>query len=1040
MSITSVAIKQNRVTSTVVALLLVAGILAFLSLPKAQDPGFIIRTAVITTMLAGASPERMEQLVTDKIEKKAQEMPQVDNITSDTRTGISIIHVNFKESYKQMRPIFDELRRKVDDVVGSLPDDIRGPFVNDEFGDVFGSVYSLSGEGFPNAELKDIADDIRDQLLKEPDIAKVSIHGSQSEVIFVEYNNARLTELGLTPQSLSGVLSDANILSTGGSVVSGRERIVLEPTGNIESVEALRRTVIKIPDGSLVYLGDIVSIFRDYVDPAESLTRVNGKPALAIAVSLRDGGDILKLGERLDSIMPGIQDRFPHGIELKKIWFQADLVTKTVDDFAINLLQAISIVILVMIGFLGLRTGMVVAALIPSTMIITFFVMQMFGITVNQISLAALIIALGLLVDNAIVMVESVLVKREAGMGAVEAAVQSGNELKMPLLVSSLTTGAAFMPIALAESSVGEYTADIFYVVTIALLLSWMLAMTIIPMLTTVLLKVKPKTGAGKEAQSGWGYRVYERIITLALRARALFLAGIVGTFALAIYGLGFVPAEFIAPSEDPVFTGKLELPLGTTIETSESIVKAIDEFITENFITDDESVPRIKSWMTFVGEGGPRFTLTVNPPSNNPANSFMIANTVNGEDVPEIIAAIQKFLFDKYPDMGNQLSRLENGPPVGYPIQIRLSGSEIDQLYRLATTVTEQMYRYPGIRAVKNTWGLQTKKLIVAVDQERALRSGVTSTDVAYSLRAGLTGIDLTQYREGDQLIPITLRTVASDRQDISKLDGLSVYSQNSGRPVPLKQVADIRLTFEPGIIERRDRERTITLKAQLVDGYTATEINKELIPWIEQTSQSWSSGYRYELGGEAESSGDANASIAAKLPLALMVIVLLLVIQFNSIRRPVIILTTIPLGMIGVSIGLLVANSSIGFFTLLGIIALSGIIINNAIVLIDRIKIEIDELGKPPAEAVVAACLQRFRPIMLTTATTVLGMMPLWWGGTAMFKPMAITIIFGLLFATLLTLLVVPVLYAVLFRVAPPPKPKRKPTPAPVTVEAAD
>ncbi|MFK8031350.1 MAG: efflux RND transporter permease subunit [Gammaproteobacteria bacterium] len=1025
MSLTSSAIKQNRVTATVVVLLLVAGMLAFLSLPKAQDPGFIIRTAVITTMLAGASPERMEQLVTDKIEKKAQEMPQVDNITSDTRTGISIIQVSFKESYKQMRPIFDELRRKVDDVVGELPADIQGPIVNDEFGDVFGSVYSLSGDGFSNAELKDIADEIRDQLLKEPDIAKVSIHGSQTEVIFVEYNNARLTELGLTPQSLSAVLSDANILSTGGSVVSGRERIVLEPTGNIESVEALRRTVIKVPDGSLIYLGDIVSIFRGYVDPADSLTRVNGQPALAIAVSLRDGGDILKLGERLDQIMPGIQNRFPYGIILNKIWFQADLVTKSVDDFANNLLQAIGIVILVMIGFLGLRTGMVVAVLIPSTMIITFFVMQLFGITINQISLAALIIALGLLVDNAIVMVESVLVKREAGMGAIEAAVQSGDELKMPLLISSLTTGAAFMPIALAESSVGEYTADIFYVVTIALLISWMLAMTIIPMLTTVLLKVKPKSSTKEDAQSGWGYRVYKSIITFALRARTLFFGAVVGVFVLAMYGFGFVPAQFIAPSEDPVLTAKLELPLGTTIETSESIVTAIDEFVRQNFVTDDESVPGVESWMTFVGEGGPRFTLSLDPPSNNPANSFMIANTTKGKDVPKVIAAIQDFLFENYPDMGNQLSRLENGPPVGYPIQIRLSGTEIDQLYTLATTVTDQLYRYPGVRAVKNTWGLQTKKLIVAVDQERALRSGVTSTDVAYSLRAGLTGIDLTQYREGDQLIPITLRTVASDRQDISKLDGLSVYAQNSGRPVPLKQVADIRLTFEPGIIERRDRERTITLKAQLVDGYTATEVNNELIPWIEQNSESWLPGYRYELGGEAESSGDANASIGAKLPLALMVIILLLVIQFNSVRRPIIILATIPLGLIGVSVGLLVANSSIGFFTLLGIIALSGIIINNAIVLIDRIKIEIDELGKPPEEAVVAACLQRFRPIMLTTATTVLGMMPLWWGGTAMFKPMAVTIIFGLLFATLLTLLVVPVMYAVFFRVPPPPKP---------------
>ncbi|MEM7083180.1 MAG: efflux RND transporter permease subunit [Pseudomonadota bacterium] len=1018
MSITRAAIRQNRVTGTVAVLLIISGIFAYVSLPKAQDPGFIVRTAVITTQLPGASPERMEQLVTDKIEKKAQEMPQVDTITSSTRSGVSIINVNFKESYKNMRPIFDELRRKVDDVVGELPDDIQGPFVNDEFGDVFGSVFALTGEGFTNAELKDVADEIRNQLLKEPDIAKVSIHGSQSEVVFVEYNNERLTELGLTPQSLSGVLGNVNILSTGGSVVSGRERIVLEPTGNIESLDALRRTVIQLPGGNVVYLGDIVSIYRGYVDPPESLTRVNGQPALAIAVSLRDGGDILKLGERLNKLLPDIENRYPYGVALEKIWFQADLVTKSVDDFASNLLQAIAIVVVVMIGFLGVRTGLVVALLIPSTMIITFFMMQTFGITVNQISLAALIIALGLLVDNAIVMVESVLVKRENGMGAVDAAVQAGAELKLPLLISSLTTGAAFMPIGLAESAVGEYTADIFYVVTIALLVSWLLAMTLIPMLTTVLLNVKAKPDSDQRDNS-WLYRYYRRLLHAILRQRLLFLALVVALFVLANKGLGLVPAQFIAPSEDPVFSGKLELPLGTTIETSEEIIAAVDQFVLDRFVNISE--PKVSSWMTFVGEGGPRFTLGLDPPNRNPANSFMIANTTTGEAVPDVIAGIQQFLFEQYPDMSNQLSRLENGPPVGYPIQIRLSGRDVAELYTLASTVTEQLYGYPGVLSVKNTWGLQTKKLIVAVDQERALRAGVTSADVAFSLRAGLTGIDLTQYREGDQLIPVTLRTVAGDRNDISKLDGLSVYSTSSGRPVPLKQVADIELTFEPGIIERRDRERTLTLKAQLVDGVTASQINQSLVPWLATAREQWLPGYEYEIGGESESSDDANASIAAKLPLAVMVIVLLLVIQFNSIRRPIIILTTIPLGLIGVTIGLLVARSSMGFFTILGIIALSGIIINNAIVLIDRIKIEINELGKRPGDAIVDACLQRLRPIMLTTATTVLGMMPLWWGGTAMFEPMAVTIIFGLLFATTLTLLVVPVLYSVLFRVVP-------------------
>ncbi len=399
--------------------------------------------------------------------------------------------------------------------------------------------------------------------------------------------------------------------------------------------------------------------------------------------------------------------------------------------------------------------------------------------------------------------------------------------------------------------------------------------------------------------------------------------------------------------------------------------------------------------------------------------NSFLIAQTIDGQVVDEVIAGIERFARDRFPDLQVQLSRLENGPPVGYPIQIRLSGPDLDPLYRISDEITAFLYSQSGVIAVKNTWGQQTKKLVVDVDQQRARLAGVTSDDVAYSLQASLTGIDMTQYREGDKLIPVTLRSVAADRQDIGKLDGLAVYSQSVGSSVPLGQVADVRLTFEPGVIERRDRNRTMTLEVSLAPGVTATEVNRHLSPWLAEAEGRWPAGFTYEEGGESESSDAATASIAAKLPIAGMVIVLLLVGQFNSIRRPIIIIATIPLGLIGVSFGLLVARSSMGFFTLLGIISLAGIIINNAIVLLDRIEIEIDELGKSPQDAIISACQQRLRPILLTTATTVLGMMPLWWGGTAMFQPMAVAIIFGLAFATMLTLLVVPVLYSVMFRV---------------------
>ncbi|MGH1536627.1 MAG: efflux RND transporter permease subunit [Gammaproteobacteria bacterium] len=1022
MNLTQFAFRYNRIVYILIALLVLSGIAAFFQLPKATDPGFTIRTAVITTQFPGANPERVELLVTDKLEKKAQEMPEVDFITSESRNGVSIINVNFLQSYKNMRPIFDDLRRKVEDVKIDLPENINGPFVNDEFGDVFGSVYTLTGDGYSYAELKDVADDIRDRLLKLPDVAKVEIHGDQEEAVFVEYNNARLAELGISPKQLSSVLSTVNILSSGGDVLTGRERIVLEPTGNFESIEDLRTTVIQIPDGGVVYLGDIANIYRDYKDPPSSVARANGQSTLAVAISMRDGGDITKLGAKLDLLMPDIQALYPWGVEIEKIWFEADLVEANIDNFILSLLQAVGIVCLVVILFLGLKTGVVVATLIPVAMVIAMYVMQVFGITINQISLAALIISLGLLVDNAIVMVESVIVKFESGLSAINAAIDSGRELFLPLLTSSLTTSAAFLPIGLAESNVGEYTSDIFYVVTITLLVSFCVAMTLIPMLAAFSMRNKKqkKNNVDQQEFTSPVYVFYKNVLLISLKHKLLFGIIIISIFFLAIKGIAYVRVIFIEPSEDPVFNGALEMPLGTSIETSQAVIEDIDHYIYDAFYKPKEGRPKIKNWLTFVGSGGPRLTLGLDPPNQNPANSFLIGNVVTGKDVEPVIQGIENYAAKKYPDLNLRLSRLENGPPVGYPIQVRLSGPEFKPLYTIAEQITEYLYAQPEVYTVKNTWGKQTKKLLVEVDQERARRAGVTSDDVAYSLKASLTGIDMTEFREDDKLIPITLRSIAADRQDIGKLDGTSVYSEATGEPVPLKQVADVRLVFEPGIIERRDRDRTITLKAKLHPGATANDVNINLSPWLIETQKSWPKDYYYNEGGESEEADKGNASIAAKMPIAGMVILLLLVAQFNSVRRPIIIFATIPLGIIGVTFGLLVANSSIGFFTILGIISLAGIIINNAIVLIDRIKIEIEELGKQQAQAIVDACLQRVRPILLTTGTTVLGMMPLWWGGTAMFRPMAVTIIFGLLFATFLTLLLVPVLYSLFFRVS--------------------
>lgn len=1015
MNITQLAISNNRVTIILVALLVLYGISSYFSLPKAQDPGFIIRAAQITTNFPGASPKRIEDLITDKIEEAIQEMPEIDFITSQSQTGTSVVTANFQERYKNMRPLFDELRRKIEDIENDLPEGIQGPFVNDDFGDVYGIVYGLIGDGFSYAELKDVAEEIKDELLTIDDVAKVQIQGIQNEVIFVEYSNARVTELGLSPQQLSANLASLNIISSGGSVRIGTDRITLEPSGNIESLDELKKTVIQLPDeNGIVYLEDIANVYRDYEDPAKQFTRINGKPAIIIAISMRDGGNIVELGSVLNVETPFIEAQFPHGISLKKIYNQPDYVNRDVSKFMGNLGQAVLIIVSVLLLFLGLRVGLLVATMVPVVVVLSFFVMSIFGITINQISLAALIIALGLLVDNAIVVAEGVLVKKDQGMKVKDAAIEVCNELFVPLLISSLTTAAAFLPIFLAESAVGEYTADIFKVVSIALFISWLLAMTFLPLVTIAFLRGTKIKVKNKESIL---VRGYDRLLRISMNNRIIFIIFVCALFYAAIQGLGLVPKVFIPPRTDAIINAKFNMPLGTDIETTSAVVTDIEKYFTDKHLVEAGNAG-ILSWVTFIGEGVPRYTLTVNPDPRDARIAQMIINTNSHLDIPEIIAQTQLYLHDRYPDLEVKMKKLENGTPIDFPIEIRLNGRQVEQLYKITADIKNQLLTIPGVAHVLDDWGLQAKKLLVTVDQSRARRAGVTSDDVAISLRAGLSGIELTEFREEDELIPITLRSVSTDREDLAKLDGMTVYSQETGSSVPLKQVADVTLSWEPPIVYRRDREKTITISVQLTPGVTATTVNQTFKPWLDQQAQDWPRGYSFEEGGEAETSGDANQAIADKLPIAGMLILLLLVGQFNSLRKTTIILTTIPLGLIGVTVGLLAANVTFGFMTILGVISLAGIVINNAIVLIDRIQLELEE-GKEIALAIIDAAKQRMRPILLTTATTIGGMLPLWISHDPMFETLAIAVIFGLAFATVITLLFVPVLYSILYRV---------------------
>ena len=642
-----------------------------------------------------------------------------------------------------------------------------------------------------------------------------------------------------------------------------------------------------------------------------------------------------------------------------------------------------------MLVFLGVRTGLIVASLIPMAILMSLFFMSLLGIGLDQMSLAALIIALGLLVDNAIVMSEATMVQVGNGKTVFQAAVDSANELKIPLLTSSLTTGAAFLPIYLAESNVGEYTAPIFKVVTLTLLCSWFLALTMIPSLCVLFLKVPPKK-TQVPFQTPF-YRTY-RSLLIQLVKKPLLTMGVVGLmFVGAIMAFGQLPVYFFPANDKPTFTAKLEFPSGTPIEKTDVMVRKVESFMSDTLQVGPDRPRGIVNWGSFVGESAPRFDLPFSPVNSSPNFAYLLVNTTSREIFSEVIPQLEQFCITHFPDLKATIRPLETGPPTYPPIAVRITGRDTDVLFDIMDHVKAKLREIKGTKLIDDNWGARSKKLMVRVNQPRALAAGVTSQDVATSLQAFLTGLTITEFREGDELIPVTLRSVGAERQDIAKLESINVYAQATGKSVPLKQVADLEVVWQPAKVHRRDRLPTVTVEAALETGTTATEVNGILQAWLQEQEKTWGLGYFWEFGGEAETSGKGNASVGEKVPIAGLIILLLLVAQFNSIRKAVIIILTIPLGIIGVVIGLHLVQLYFGFMTMLGILSLAGIIINNAIVLIDRINIEMSENQRDIATAIVISAQHRLRPILLTTITTIGGLIPLYTGGGPMWEPMA-------------------------------------------------
>ncbi len=1006
MNIPAWCIRNNRTSFFILLLFGLLGLQTYLALPRLENPEFVMRVAMIRTIFPGASPLKVEQLVTDPIEEKLRTISEIDTITSQSLNGMSLIIIEAKEAFKDMKPIWDKIRNKVVDVKPELPAGVLDPFVDDEFGDVFGIALALTGDGYTYRELKDVADDVRNELLALSDVARIDFYGTQEERIFVEFSNTRLAEAGISPALLADVLSRQNIVQPGGNAKVGPDRIVIEPTGEYKTVQDIKRTVLRRPgQAGAIYLEDIADVWRGFVDPPSDLARADSQSAIVLAISMAENGRITELGPSVLQRLEALSADLPIGLDFRIIAYQPKFVHKAINDFMLNLAEAFIFVFIVVVLFTGLRTGLVVGILVPMAMLLCVVLMPVFNVNLQKISIASLIIALGILVDNGVVVSEEILVRLARGEKRLKACSRAATSLAMPMLAATLSTIFAFLPIPMAQSTTGEYCFSLFIVVTLTLLISWVLAMTMIPLLSFYLLKPKLK----QQTFSNLFYRIYRSLLVINLKARPLHVLLVIGLTAFAIWSFKFVPTIFFPPNEREMFFIDLYMPYGTDIEVTQQRANELEEHLLE--------LPEVTTIGTFVGNPGPRWYLSLDMSDNGTHYVRMIINTQTTPDVDAVLAKAKTYMDNHFPEVRYVANKLENGPPVGAPIQVRISGPDIKTIYVLRDQLIAQMKQVSGVVNIRDNWGEWTKKMRIYVKQDEAKNAGFTSQDIALSLMTQISGYEATEYREGEELIPIVLRSKDSYREDLGRIESMNVYSWQDGRSIPLLQMARAKMRWQPSNIRRRDGQRTMTVKAD-VDGRFASaviaDLQNSMTPVVD--SQTWPIGYKLAYGGQFEESTNASASIQAALPLAFGLILLLLVLQFNSIRRMVIIILTIPPMMFGITFGLIVTKAPFGFMAMLGMISLTGIIINNAIILIDSIEKERSN-GQTPQNAIVIAAQKRLRPIIMTATTTIVGLLPLSFQGGEMWRPMANTLIFGLAFSTLLSLVLCPVLYSLFF-----------------------
>lgn len=1010
------ALNNRPLVLFAMMMLAIIGTMSYSNLGQSEDPPFTFKAMIINTQWPGATAQEVSEQVTERIEKKLMETGEFDKVISFSRPGESQVTFVARDSLrsKQVPELWYQIRKKIGDIQHTLPRGVHGPFFNDEFGTTFGNIYALTGEGFDYAVLKDYADRVQLQLQRVKDVGKVDILGLQDEKIWIELSNTRLASMGLPLQLVQKALEEQNSVSAAGFFETATDRVQLRVSGQFETVEHIREFPIRIGERTF-RLGDIAEVRRGFNDPAAPRVRFMGDDALAIAVAMRDGGDILLLGKALEEEFARLQDMLPVGMQLRKVSDQPAAVKESVGEFVQVLVEALIIVLLVCFFSLGFRTGLVVALSIPLVLAMTFTLMYYLGIGLHKISLGALVLALGLMVDDAIIAVEMMAIKMEQGMDRFKAASFAWTSTAFPMLTGTLITAAGFLPIATAESGVGEYTRSIFQVVGIALIVSWVAAVVFVPYLGDKLLpdlaRLKAaKHGSAEGEHDPYATPLYRRIravITWCVTQRMLVIMITVLLFAGSIFTFRYVPKQFFADSNRLELLLNIKLAEGASLKATQAHVERIEALLKDR--------PGIENYVAYIGSGSPRFYLPLD--QQLPATSFaqIVMITENIEQREAVRDWLIETMREQFPDVHSRITRLENGPPVGYPVQFRVTGEHIGQVRELARQVAAVVRNNAHVSNVHLDWEEPSKVVYLRIDQDRARAMGVSTASVSQFLRGALSGASVGQFREGNELIEILQRGTLEDREDLAGLGSLAIPTEN-GTSVSLSQVATLEYGFEEGVIWHRDRLPSVTVRADIYGKHQAVDVVREILPQLQGVRDSLPDGYLLDVGGTVEDSTRGQRSVVAGMPLFLLVVLSLLMIQLRSFSRSVMVFLTAPLGLIGVTLFLLLFNQPFGFVAMLGTIALSGMIMRNSVILVDQIETDIG-LGHTPWQAVIDATVRRFRPITLTALAAVLAMIPL--SRSVFFGPMAVAIMGGLIVATVLTLLFLPALYAAWFRV---------------------